>query len=168
MLVKMNHSGALMIPKIFRVAMSGTLQIAELGQSKRGFIQRRALMLVHRQGPEGEILILSNTGVREPVHDPTGRLVAQSSVLGLRAASAVDARPHFQFMSALRPGFEPVGRFRPARGLAVVDTVDDRIKLQAWGMDEPSGDAGRAVSWSFDLSTIEWSGDMRFLDDKTF
>ena len=164
-LAQVQYSGVTMLPRIFRMAMSGSLQIAELGRPDHAKFQRRAVMVVYRLGSEGEVLMMSDVENVRSAHELTDGFVPGSTLVGLHTISVGDDGEYFVFVSALQPGFVPIGRLRPARGVIRLQELEDDITLQAWGMDEQPEVGERILSWSLDLAATKWSGEMRFVDD---
>lgn len=164
-----------MIPRIFRVLMTGRLRLARLGSPDATHSDQQELMLVHRQGASGEVLMISDTDAAPAGPRPDTRdLRPRISIVGLSTVAPRAAGSGFLLLDRLRAGLEPVGRFQPARGMASLHLRDGRLALRACGMFEPPQRVGASgwtpgadealLSWSLELSAARWTGELLFCD----
>lgn len=145
--------------------MHGSVSFARPGRPHDAILEKSILMLVHRQGSDGEVLMLSELADIDTEAGLPEQLVPTTSLVATRTVSSDPDLPHFLLLRDLPKDFAPIGRFRPSRGLVMLRPFGEKVTLSAWGADDPATLYGMQQCWSVELVSRQWAGEIQFADD---
>ena len=146
--------------------MHGSVSFAKPDRPHDAIKEKSILMLVHRQGSDGEMLMLSEIEDIDIGNGLPEQLVPTTSLVALRTVSVDPDTPHFLLLRDLPKKYAPIGRFRPSRGLVVLRSVGEKITVSAWGADDPAPRFALQQCWSIELVPRKWVGEIQFADDR--